>query len=145
MRAASFGPTPGRAGDRDLVLQGDGGGQLVGRQDRENGERDFRADALHVLQQAEPVALGIGQKAEQADRVLAHLRLDGENRSLAGARQFLQGAGGAGDDIADAMHVEDHMILVQGIHHALEFADHLVRPIRFRVSSSEISVAANKG
>ena len=96
-----------------------------GRQDGQNGERDFRADALHVLQQAEPVALGIAQKAEQPDGVLAHLGLDGQNGGLAGARQSLQGAGGAGHDIADAMHVEDHMILVQGIHHALEFADHL--------------------
>ena len=80
------------------------------------------------LEQAEPLALRVRAEAEQADHVLAHMGLDGQNRRLAGGRQVLQGAGGAMDHVADAMHVEDHEILAVGIDHAFEFADHVLLP-----------------
>ena len=71
-----LGPDARRARHHRLVLQRDRGREFGRGQHAEDRQRDLRADALHALQQAKPVALGLGEEAEQADRVLAHLRLD---------------------------------------------------------------------
>ena len=128
MRCGELRPDAGAAGDGGLVAGGDGGGEAAGIEHGEDAERHLGAHALDGLEQAEPLALRVRPEAEQADHVLAHMGLDGENRRLAGGRQVLEGAGGAMDHVADAVHVEDHEILAVGIDHAFEFADH-VRPL----------------
>ena len=45
-------------------------------------------------------------------------------------RQALERAGRAMHDVADAVDVEDDEILAEGIHHALELADHRLGPCR---------------
>ncbi len=101
----------------------------AGLQGREDGERDLGADALHRLQQPEPLPLDIGEEPEQADLILAHMGLDGEVDRLARRRQRLQGARRTMHEIADAMDVEDDEILAIAVDHALKLADHLSLPI----------------
>ena len=83
-------PDARRARDHRLVLQRDGRGELRGVERAEHGKRDARADALHGEEQAEPFALHFRHEADQADLVLADLRLDEEPRRLAALRQRLQ-------------------------------------------------------
>ena len=114
-RWASLGPTPGARAIAALSLVRDGGGEAAGIERREDGERDLGADALHHLHQPEPVALDIGHEAVEADRILADMGLDRERRRLAGLGQALQRARRALHDIADALHVDDDVVLAVGI------------------------------
>ena len=102
MRSATFGPTPGARLIVALSPQRDGGGEIAGLERRQHRERDLGADALHGLQQPEPFALDVAEKAEQPDLVLAHMGLDRERRRLARRRQRLQRARRAMHQIADA-------------------------------------------
>ena len=85
MRSATLGPTPGvrliDALSPIAMAEASSPGLNVPSTD----ERHLGADALHGLQQAEPFALGVAEKAEQADLVFAHVRLDRQRRRLAGA------------------------------------------------------------
>ena len=86
-------------------------------------------------------------EAEQADGVLAHLRLDGQHGRLAGRRQGGQRLGRAQHDIADAVHVEDHVVLAIAVDDALELADHarlasaLLRPGRPSLRPRPVPIA----
>ncbi len=111
MRSATFGPTPGVRATARLVAHGDGGGEIGGLERAEHGQRHLGADALHGLQQPEPFALDVGEKAEQPDLVLAHMRLDRQRDRLARRRQRLQRARRAMHHIADAADVDDDEIL----------------------------------
>ena len=130
MRSATFGPTPGVRATAALSRSAMALARSDGRQRAEHGERDLGADALHGLQQAEPFALDVGAEAEQLDLVLAHIGLDRQHRGLARRGQRLQRARRAMHLIADALHVEDHVVLAVGIDQALELADHLRRRTR---------------
>jgi hypothetical protein len=66
------------------VLQRDGVGEIGGRENAENAERDFRADALDRLQCAEPCAFDLTREPKEADRVFAHMCVDGECCFVAG-------------------------------------------------------------
>jgi hypothetical protein len=61
MRAASFGPTPGPRATEALspVAIASRARRVEHRQD---AERHLGADALHGLEQAEPLALGVDRK-----------------------------------------------------------------------------------
>ena len=50
----------------------------------EHRHRDFRADALHGLQQAEPFALDVAAETEQLDLVFAHISFDRQRRASPG-------------------------------------------------------------
>ena len=115
MRSATFGPTPGRARDHRLVAHGDRGREIRGLERAEHRERDLGADALHGLQQAEPLALDIAEEPEQLDLVLAHVSLDRQRRRLAGGWKRLQGAARAMHHVADAADVDDDEILAVGV------------------------------
>ncbi len=90
MRSATLGPTPGARATIALsrIAIAEASSSVLER--AEHRERHLGADALHGLQQAEPFALDVGQEAEQADLVLAHIGLDRERRGLARRRQLLQ-------------------------------------------------------
>ena len=60
---------------------------------REDGERDARADALHRDQQAEPVALGGGGEADQADRILGDQHLGVQHHLVADRAELRTGCG----------------------------------------------------
>ncbi len=111
-----------------MALARSGGGNVD-----EHRERDLGADALHGLQQTEPFTIEIGAEAEQFDLVLAHISLDRQHRGLAGRGQRLQRARGAVHLIADALHVEDDVILTVGIDQTFELADHA--PATFSLSA----------
>src|SRR5581483_12364528 len=86
-------------------------------------ERDAAADALHRLEQAEPLALaGIGE-AEQLEAVLAHLGLDEQRRGLADQERG-QGAARARHQIADAVDVDDRPVLADRIDDPAQLGDH---------------------
>ena len=125
MRWASFGPTPGPRATEALSPVAMAVARLPGSSTERMPSATLAPTPWTRLEQAEPLALRIRAEAEEADHVLAHMGLDGQNRRLAGGRQVLEGAGGAMDHVADAVHVEDHEILAVGIDHALEFADHV--------------------
>src|SRR5262249_45960421 len=117
-------PDAGRAGDRCLIAHGDGVGE-VGRLERtQHRKRDLGADPLHGLQQAEPFALDVAEKTEQAYLILAHVCLDREHDRLADARQRLQGARRAMRHVTDAAHVDDDVVLAVGVDDPFELADH---------------------
>ena len=119
-----FRSDPRRARHRGAVAHGDGGGKLGRLERAQDGERNLRADTLYGLQQPEPFALDIAEKAEQPDLILAHVRFDGKRCRLSGAGQFLQRARGAMHEIADTVDVEDDRVLAIGLDDALELADH---------------------
>src|SRR4029077_1038064 len=87
-------------------------------------ERHLGADALHGLQQAEPLAFDVARESEQAYLVLAHMCLDRQRHRLALRRQRLQGSRGAMHHVADAVHVDDDEVLAVRVDDALELADH---------------------
>ena len=134
MRSATFGPTPGARVIVALSRVAMAVARSAGLQRREDGERDLGADALHRLQQPEPLALDVGEEAEEADLVLAHMGLDRKLDRLAGRRQRLQGARRAMHEIADAVDVDDDEVLAIAVDHALELADHRHRPQRARAA-----------
>ena len=114
MRVGKARADAARAGERGLVLGGDGAGELVGREHREDAERDPRADPLHGLQQAEPDALGGLAKAVERDALGAHLGVDVEVDRLAGRRQRGERARRADHEIADAADVDHRVVLAAG-------------------------------
>ena len=124
MRSATFGPTPGARATIALSRIAIAVASSAGLQRREHRERDLGADALHGLQQAEPLALEVADEAEQPDLVLAHMRLDRERHRLALRRQRLQRARRAVHHVADAVHVDDDEVLAVAVDDALELADH---------------------
>ena len=107
-----------------LVLARDGEGEVVWRQHAEDRERHLRADALHALEQAEPVSLAGRAEAEEADRVLSHLGLDRERHGLAAARQLGERARRAIDHVADAADVDDRPVGTLVVDEPRELADH---------------------
>ena len=123
MRWASFLPTPRRLLDRRPVLQGDGVGEVLRRQRAEHGQRHLGADALDGLQRAEPGALDLAGEAEQADGVLAHVRLDGEAHGLAGLQRAQRARRGL-HLVAHAADVDDGVRLAHRVDDPLELADH---------------------
>ena len=60
--------------------------EFLRRHDAEDAQRDLRADALDRLQRAEPAPLEFALKSEKPDRVLAHVRIDGQRDSSPGFR-----------------------------------------------------------
>src|SRR3984957_4207910 len=119
-----FRADPGRARHHRLVLPSDRRAQSFRRESAENPQRDLGAYALHALQQAEPIALGVGEESEKPDRVFAHVCLDEQLRGLAGCGQRAKGPSRRGDEIAHAVDVEDDGFLVRAVDDPLEFADH---------------------
>ena len=117
-------PDAGRARHRSLVTQRDGIGEIGRRQSGKYRECHFRADALHALQQAKPFALHVGAETEQLDLIFPHISLDGQHRRLARLRQRLQRPRRAMHLIADALHVEDHVILAVGVDQTFQFSNH---------------------
>ena len=97
------GRRPGARANAALSCAGDGGRKFAGRSTLCTASATLAPTPCTDLQQAKPVALGVGGEAEQPDRILAHLRLDGERRRLARGGQLLQRARRAMHDIADAI------------------------------------------
>src|SRR5262249_20381347 len=64
--------------DRGPVLQGDRVREVLRRERAEHGQRHLGSYALDRLQGAEPGTLHLAGEPEQADGVLAHVRLDGK-------------------------------------------------------------------
>jgi hypothetical protein len=94
-----------------------------GDERRQDVESDTGADTLHRLQQLEPLALFAGDKAEQPDGIVADPHLDQQHRRLT-RRQLAQGGGRALHQIADAMDIEDDVVLGHRIDCAFQFSDH---------------------
>ncbi len=114
------------AAHQRLVAGGDGAGEFVGAQDREDRERDPRAHPLDALEAAEPFALGAIGEAEQIEAVLAHMGLDQKLDRLARPRQRAQRAARALNQIADPADVDHHMVLGQKLDQPGEARDHEV-------------------
>src|SRR6185437_7417809 len=126
-----FRPDARRARHHRLVARLDRRRKLGRLERAEHGERHLGADALYRLQDAEPFALGVAGKAEQLDLVLAHIGLDRQRRRLARRRQRLQRARRAVHQIADAVDVEDDVVLAVRVDDALELADHRAATFNF--------------
>src|SRR4029078_12887893 len=120
----NFGPDARRACHHGLVLQRHGIGEVGGIERAKHRERHVGADALHRLQRPEPGALMLGGKAIQPDRILAHMRVDGERHDLPNPRQALERPRGAGHLIADAVHIDDQGRRPDLIEAPGELADH---------------------
>src|SRR5206468_876600 len=71
--------------DHRLVVLRHGTGELVGREDRQDRQREAAADTLDAGQPTERVALGCRAEAEQRPGVLADLKL-GEDCDVAAER-----------------------------------------------------------
>ena len=123
-----------------LVPKGDGVGDLLQGQCREDGQRHPRADALHRLQQAEPLPLGLALEAKEADLVFAHMRLYREHRLSLLARQPGQHARRAVDLIANAANIEDDPILAGRRNHTSQPSDH--RLTTFNFGAAALSAAS---
>ena len=119
-----LGTNPRSTRDLPLVLQHHGIGELGRRQCAEYRERDLGANPLHRLERAEPGALMLGGEAVKSDRVLAHMRLDGECHGLADRRQHAQRAGADRHLVAHPGDIDDHRAERDRIQPAGEFADH---------------------
>src|SRR5262249_55659450 len=98
--------------------------EICGTQRAENRQRHLGTDALDGLQQSEPFALKIGEKPEQTNLVLAHVRFDSERHRLSLRRHCLQRARRTMDLVADAVHIDDDEVLAVSVDHAFELADH---------------------
>ena len=106
------------------VGAGDGGAHFVGRQDREDRERDLGADALDMGEQLEPVALVGGGEAHQADEILCDEHLGVDRHGAVDRPQLFERLGRGADEVADAAHV-DHRVIDAGCRQpALEVCDH---------------------
>src|SRR4029077_8627336 len=88
------------------ILEGNGVGKILGPQRAQYAQGHLRPDPLNGLQGAEPGALDFARKSKQADRVLAHMGLDGEAHLLTKA-QRTQGSCRGLYLIADAADVDD--------------------------------------
>ena len=73
MRAASFGPTPGARETAARSCSAMALARSFGASTERMAKCHLGADPLHGEEDAEPVALGIALKAEEADRILANL------------------------------------------------------------------------
>ena len=109
---------------RRLVLGGDGDHEIAGAERREDRQRHPRAHALHRLQQAKPVALGLVDKAVEVDVILAHVGFDEQAHRHPRRRQRAQRASRAVDEIADPGDVDDRPVLADRIEHAGKLGDH---------------------
>jgi hypothetical protein len=119
-----LGPNARSTGEGGLVARRNRRREAAGIQGGQDRERDLGADALDGLQQAKPLALRVRFEAVEPDHVLPDMGLDREHGRLAGRGQALQSARRAVDDVADAVDVEDRMVLAIAVDHALELADH---------------------
>src|SRR5277367_989349 len=144
-----LGADAGCARHHRLVLPCDRRAQRLPRQRAEDAERDLGAHPLHALQQAEPIALGEGEKAEQPERVLAHLRFDMQRHGLAEGGERAQGAGRSGDEIADAADVDDQAVFVDLVEEPFQLADHAAPRARrcwaWQIAAASASAAAASG
>src|ERR1700733_6382048 len=122
-----------RSRHHGLVLSRDRCAQGFRRERAENPQRDLGANALHALQQAKPIALAGREEAVQSDRVFAHIGFDEQLRRLTQGGNCAQGASRGGDQIADAIDVEDQGFFLDAVDDSLEFANHAApraRPTR---------------
>ena len=76
----------------------------------EHGERDLRTDGRDLEQQQEERALGGVEKAEELERVLAHVGVDVEIHLGAGIRQPIERVQRDEELIADAAGVDDDLL-----------------------------------
>ena len=91
----------------------------------EDGKGCFRTDAVHSKQEFEDLKFLLLREAEELERILADLEPGQERGSAAFLRQDVVGAHGDGNEIADAVHVEDEFGEVQGNDLACESSDHV--------------------
>ena len=75
-----------------------------------------------------PCALDVLEKAEQFQRVLAHMRLDMQHHGLAWLKPG-QRARPCTDQIADTVDVNDRFVRTDRLDMALEHSDHAALPI----------------
>ena len=91
----------------------------------EDGEGGLRADAVHCEQEFEDLEFLLLREPEELERVLADLEPGQDRGGAALLRQDVVGAHGDGDEISDAVHVEDEFGEVQGDDFACELSDHV--------------------
>lgn len=118
-------------GERFLILRGDGGEDLFRREGAEDGHRHFHADALHGGEGAEPDALGGAGEPVEVDMILAHMRFGKERDRATFFRHGRKCFAAAEDEIADATHIKDQVILGDFINASGEFSDHALVLARF--------------
>ena len=124
------------AADHRLVVLGDGAGELVGRKDREDREREAAADALDAGQRPEGVALVRRAKAEQRPGVLAHLELGEDEHFAADRADRVERFAAEMDEVTDAGDV-DHRAVGGGFREdSGEARDHGPEPNRSRGGKS---------
>src|SRR5690606_34205124 len=98
----------------------------------EDGQRRLRPHALDLLQGHEGAALVAGGEAvEPGAERLRPLGLHVQHRLVARRRQPRKGARPAADDIADAGHVDQRLLLADLGHQAAQPTDHAA-PRRWR-------------
>ena len=109
MRSAVFLPIPGIAWKRAWSPSAIALPELRGRRAGDHRERDLRADAAHGQEVHEELTLlGVGEPV-QLEGVLAHVevRLD---RHLGAGGGPAQNGGRRGDEVADAVDVQDEAV-----------------------------------
>ena len=103
----------------------------------EDGEGGLRADAVHREQELEDFELLLFREPEELEGVLAYLEPGQERGGAAFLRQDVVSAHWDGDEIPDAVHVEDDFGEVQGNDLACELSDH-VGDVLFRLALRRI-------
>ena len=86
-----------------------------------------RADALHRLQQAKPVALGRVGESVEMDVIFPYVSFDEQTHRRPDCRQAAQSAARAVDEIADPGDVDDGPVFADRIKHARQLGDHGAR------------------
>src|SRR3954470_691586 len=135
------------SGDHLIVAAGCCAVDFIDRERRKDGERDPRADSLDGDQQPEPVALGSGREADQADEILGDQHLGVEHHLLADRAKRRKRPARGGNEIADAADVDHREIGAEAVEQTSQFGDHaLVLACSPRHSSESWNLpSASKG
>ena len=126
MRSATFGPTPGERATIALSRIAIALARSAGRKVERIDSATLVPTPCTVCSRRNHSRSMSCLEAEQADLVLAHMRLDRERHRIALRRQRLQGARRAVHHVADAVHVDDDVVLAVSVDDALELADHRI-------------------
>ena len=91
----------------------------------ENGEGGLRSDSVYGEQELEDLEFFLFCESEELKRVLADLEPSQDCGGTSFLRKHVVGAHGDGDEVSDAVHVEDEFCEIQGNDLACELSDHI--------------------
>ena len=124
MRSAVRLPIPGTACRRAASPAASAATQLARRPAGEHGERDLRSDGLHGEQHQEEVALLLGVKAVERERVVADDQMGVQRGLAADGGHVAQRLGGDGGAVADAAAEQQDVVGAAHRDLAAQQADH---------------------